>query len=283
MLKSNSTNAYSKIQTQSVFKLGMPVTIEAGYDGKNTLRFKGFITKISLSSPLVIECEGYSYQLQKKMINKQFVGSNLKSILQYLVQGTDIVLSNAIPNVPLHEVTFKNITAIQALEWIKTNMAMTIYFNFNELYAGLRYTAGTGKVINHRLNWNVANDKDLAFEVTPATKVNYQFVQRTKTGERKHANKMVGTDGVKHIRLKAIDVTSEFARRSLADKQRYEDNKALRGKLTTFLHPYNNLNDVSNISDGMYAEKKGRYIIESIEGSFGSSGGRETIGLDVQL
>lgn len=283
MLKAIKENtSYSKIQTGSVFTLGMPVTIEAGYDGKNYKRFEGFIAKIILSSPLVIECEGYSYLLQKKNINKQFVNTTLKGMLQYLTEGTAIVLSKHIPDVKLKEVIFRNITAIQALDWIKTNMLMTVYFNFNELYAGLRYTKTTGSVINHRLNWNVVNDKELSFNVEPPATVQYQFGQRAETGEKKRT-RIVGKEGVKELRVQGYDVTSEFAKSNLKDKQRFEDNKTLRGKITTFLFPFNNINDVSNISCGMYPEKKGKYIIESIEGSFSASGGRETIGLDIQV
>src|SRR5882762_1162378 len=53
---------YERVQTGLQFKEGMPVTINAGYNGRNDTRYRGFIRRINFTVPLELECEGYSYQ-----------------------------------------------------------------------------------------------------------------------------------------------------------------------------------------------------------------------------
>jgi hypothetical protein len=282
MLKSKDSNTYSRVQTGSQFKIGMPVTISCGYDGKNKIRFKGFIKKISLQSPLLIECEGYSYQLQLKRSSHNYTNISLRKILEDVVTGTDIKLSNSIPDVPVKETEFKNCTGIEILEYIKTKMLQTVYFEFDTLYVGLRYTEGFGKVVNHRLNWNTVDDKGLVFDVRPPAQVNYVLQQRKQTGEKHHVRTLQAGDE-KIVKMFGIDATSEHAKKIRDDLQKYNDNKAFSGKLVGFLEPMVTLNDISSISDSKYQDKAGRYVIEAIEGSFNNSGGRQNMEIGIKV
>src|SRR5205085_9261865 len=136
-----SGDVYENIQTGLQIKEGMKVEITAGYDDNNKTRFKGFVRRVNFSIPLEIECEGYSYQLRMiKDFSKSYKVTTVLNILKDLVKGTDIKLSNKIPDVPLHKIVFKNVTGTDVLDYLKKQCLLTCYFNYDELYVGLQQT-----------------------------------------------------------------------------------------------------------------------------------------------
>ncbi len=77
------------------------ITVLLGYDGKNEKRFEGFVKRVNMSIPVKVECEGYSYLLYNIMFNKTYSSVTVKQLLTDLCTGTEIVLSNEIPLIPL--------------------------------------------------------------------------------------------------------------------------------------------------------------------------------------
>jgi hypothetical protein len=80
------------VETAKVIEEGDKVLIKLGYNGSYKTEFTGFVSRVNFTSPLEVECEGYSYQLRQKTYLKTFKDAELLQVLKYLVQGTDIVL-----------------------------------------------------------------------------------------------------------------------------------------------------------------------------------------------
>lgn len=276
---------YKVVPSGMAFKEGSKISISCGYDGNNKIRFVGFINRINFKIPVEVECEGYSYQLKHRTpFTHTYSNAKLKSILSDLILGTDIVLSENIPDVTVTYARFSNCTGIQVLEWFKDKMLMTIYFQFNELYVGLRYTNTLGKTIKHRLNWNVIKDDDLLFEQNKeATKINVHLSAPLKSGGHQTLKSDSKTGNVKRIKVLGLDVNSDFGRKLKDDLEKKENHAGYTGKITTFLEPIVTVNDVSSITDAKYNERTGRYVIEGLEGRFNKNGGRQVcqIGINV--
>jgi hypothetical protein len=277
--------SYTIVPSGMAFKEGLKVLIEAGYNGINTKRFEGFINRINFKLPVELECEGYSYQLKKRPpFTGTFVNTPLKKLLEKLVQGTNILLSDKIPDVNVTYARFSNCSGLQVLDWLKDKMLLTAYFNYNSLYVGLRYTETVGNAINHRLNWNVIKDNDLLLEQNKQpTKINIELATTDKKGgyKRLPANTKIGNKKV--LRITAIDVASSFANQLQADKEKQANFAGYTGKLTTFLQPIAEKNDVSNIIDKKYQERNSKNIIEGIEGSLSKNGGRQLLQIGIAL
>ncbi len=281
------------VKTGLNFSEGMKVQIDCGYDGKNETRFKGFIKRINFTVPLEIECEGYSYQLNHKRVNKHYKNVKMKAILAELVQGTDIKLSKNIPDVLVEDAWFDNCTGLQVLEWFKHKMLQTVYFNMDELYVGLRYLSGYQKTayqqeplkVKHRLNWNVIKDNELLFEENKeGTKTIIHIQGAKKTGGYANVGNVKPSEtNVKKMRIYGINISNEFVKKVQEDKQLINNYKGYTGKITAFLEPIVDLNMVSVISDSNYPSRNGIYVIEGIEGSFSRSGGRQKIHVGINV
>ncbi|KAK6033562.1 tape measure domain protein [Ostertagia ostertagi] len=261
MLKSGG-DVYTRVESGLQFKEGMKVEVACGYNGNNLVRFKGFVRRINYTLPCEIECEGYSYQLRlKQNINKVYPkGTKMKTVLVDLVEGTDIKLSSRIPDVTVASaIVFKRATGVQVLDWFKDKMLQTVYFNYDELYVGLKETELKGTV-RHRLGWNVIKDNDLKFnDHKEHAEVKIQLQSRGVDGG---FVKEVYDTKYTNTKVKRVQVRFDAAYMA----QMAKDYKAsllgwgYEGMITTFAVPYVEPGMVDSIEDPRYQERNGRYF-----------------------
>ena len=284
MLKKEG-DVYQRIETGLQFEEGMEITIACGYDGTNRERFKGFIRQVKPNTPLEIECEGYSYLLRKKLsFNKSYkAGTKMKTVLNDLIAGTSIRLSNAIPDVTIGSpVNFSGKTAIQVLDWFKEQMLMTVYFNFEELYVGLKYT-NFKQTIKLRLGWNVVEDNDLKFNPKKqSSEVNISLSVKQKDGTTQYADPKSKSSEGKQVKMKVRLDDAAMKKLQEDQKQKYL-NRGYEGSLTAFLVPFAEPAMTVEIDDPKYPTRGGKYFIESVEGEYGSGGGRQKIKIEASL
>lgn len=279
MLKTTG-DQYKKVDTGLQLVEGMKVMIEAGYNGNNVKRFEGFIRRRNFSVPLEIECEGYSYQLRKKVgYNKSYAtNTKLKVLLNDLIQGTDIKLSALIPDITIESpVWFKNVSRIQVLDWLKDNMLLSAYFNYNELFVGLREQELKGEV-KLRLGWNTIKDNALKFNSEREyADVRIQLGKRNKDGSMNMTDdSAVNTTGVKIFKI-GVRLSAYWNEQIRASLKKHLLNVGYEGTITTFLIPFAEPGMKATIDDPRYQERKGSYFIESVDGELSPSGGRQKI------
>ena len=259
------------------FKEGDKVEVLLGYNTKNEKRFFGFVRRVKMGIPVELECEGYASQLYDIIFNKTYSTVTVKQLLKDLTAGTDIKLSTEIPEIPLKNIRFKNATGIQVLEYLKKEVSLAVYFNFDELFVGTLF----GKVqkrINVKIGWNTVKDDD--FQERKVDK-NLKIVVREKNakGEVKRTKSdLKKYDNEKDVKIKA-DIRANFLKEIVNRLQRQEDYKGYEGNIQLFLVPYANKGMVIDLDGGMFPEKSGSYFINSVQGEFGMSGGRQTVQL----
>lgn len=284
MLKTKG-DVYKRIETGLQFKEGLKITIACGYNGKNQLRFKGFIRQIKPNVPLEIECEGYSYQLRKiQSFNKSYkAGTKMRTVLEDLTKDTQIKLSKAIPDVTIESpVNFSGKSGIQVIDWFKEQMLMTAYFNFEELYVGLKYT-DLKRTIKLRLGWNVVDDNDLKFNPKKElTEVNISVSAKQKDGTTQYADPNSKGNGNKQVKMN-VRVDNNTLKKIQDDQKQKLLNRGYEGSLTAFLVPFAEPAMAIQIEDPKYPARSGKYFIEAVEGEFGSGGGRQKIKIEASL
>ncbi len=271
------------VPTGQVIKEGMKVGIMAGYNGDVVTRFLGFVRRVNSTIPVELECEGYSYQLSSiEGYTKSYASVTVKKLLSDLVQGTDIKLSPDIPDIPLKNIYFKNVKGTDVLEYLKDKCLLTVYFDFDVLYAGLQMTQMKGKR-NFRLGWNVIKDNELKFETSKQlSKVNIQIESRDKTGTKKKGKTNVKDGSVKTMKIRHI--YDEALLKKIAAQQREKlVYSGYKGKITAFLVPAVSPGMGADITDPKFSERQGLYFIEGVQMEFGPSGGRQKISIGAAL
>jgi hypothetical protein len=260
-----------------LIKEGDAVDVLLGYDGRNTRRFQGFVRRVVQGTPVHVECEGYAWLLYGIMFNKSYASTTAKQIVTDLCSGTEIKISNEIPNIPVQNVRFKNATGIQVLEYLKNEIKLAVYFNFDELYVGTLF-GKPKKTQKLRIGWNTIKDNNFKLqEVDRNVQINIvernakgQFT-RTKSDNNKYSN-------VKDVKIKT-PLPSEVLKDIASRLQNDSNYGGHQGDIEIFLEPDFEKGFVAEIDGFKYPEKSGRYFVESVKGSFSKSGGRQIIGL----
>lgn len=275
--KTEDLNVKNQKENIYQFKEGDKVDVSLGYNNKNEKRFVGFVRRVKMGIPVELECEGYGYLLYDVIFNKTYTNVMVKKLLQDLIAGTEIKLSNEIPDIPLKNVRFKNATGIQVLEWLKKECSLAVYFNFDELYVGTLF-GKIQKTVKIALNQNVIKDDDFQkrkvdknIKIVVREKDQAGKVKKTKSDEQKYSSD-------KELKIKA-GIPAQFLKEIVNRLQTQEDYKGYEGNIQLFLVPYVNKGMRIDYDGWMYREKTGSYFVQSVQGEFGMSGGRQTVQL----
>jgi hypothetical protein len=262
------------------FAKGDFVRVLLGYDNRNTLVFEGFVNRVNYTENLVLECEGYANQLREKYFSKSYQKTTLKQVLTDLIQGTDILLSPRIDDVPLTNVWFKNATAFKVLEWVQKELCCKVFFDGKYLYAGVSkfIYADPGRStapVRLRIGWNVINANALTLQQSESVQINILekdaagTIKKTKSESKKYSN-------VKEVKARE-GLPATYIKKIATELQGESDYSGYSGNIECFLEPHVFKCDKIELDDIRFPERTGSYFAEEIEGSFGAQGGRRTV------
>jgi hypothetical protein len=262
----------------TVFAEGDYITIDAGYNYDYKEIFKGYIRRVNYAQPLVLECEGFPYQLKDLMFNKSYKKTTLKQILNDVIKGTTIKLSPYIPDVNLSSLTFKNVPGLKMLEWFQKELLCAVWFDFDTLYVGASRYAVPKPTVKLRIGWNTAEDKELKRSQSD-TKVIINLVEKSSAGKVKRTKSEASRyDNIKEVKVRA-GLPDSFLRAVAAELQKKEDYRGYQGNVTAFLQPYFGKGYVCQIIDEKFPDRQGKYFVEAVEGDFSEKGGRQKLTL----
>lgn len=261
------------VDTAKKFKRGDKVTIMLGYNGKLKQEFIGFVSRVNFTTPCEIECEGYSYLIRKNNIHKTFVkGTTIRSVCEEVIKGTDITLSNAIPNIPLGSaLRIENGTGAKVLDYLKDNFKFAVYFNGSQLYVGLEETEPKAKV-KYKLGWNTIKDNGLKYHIADESRVKV-VLKTSKSDGGKSVYSTGDADGEVHEYV-VKNIASNNLKQIADDYLKQLKFNGYEGRLCAFLFPYCEHGFSAEIEDPKYSERSGTYFVCSVEIQFGTGGGR---------
>lgn len=122
--------------------VGDSIEIQLGYNGENYPEFKGYVTNVGASVPVVISCEDEMYMLRSmRLSGKQYESTSLKSILNENIKGYDLVID--------YDFTFgkltvqKGVSAYDLLMHLKKEYGIDSYFKDKSLHTGWQSDVAT--------------------------------------------------------------------------------------------------------------------------------------------
>lgn len=287
----NGKRAPGVVTVNTLFNDGDRIEIRLGYDYQLQTEFKGFIKRRNLQMPLVVECEGYSWQLKRNKINNTWKRITVKDLLKQAVAGTDIDPDKIIctVDITLANLAASNATGADIIKKIhqETDNNLSIYFIAPDvLWCGLVYSptaAGDDAFglnrVNYRLGYNVIRDNSLKERVLEDNVLIQGYVKKTSTGQKLYGEGTVGVLGqVRKFKKFLNRIVEAAVLKTLAQEKQYRKNYVgYEGKIYGFLAPYCLPGWTANVTDSRYPEKNGIYIIEATEIIFGQNGARRQV------
>ena len=264
----------SSTQTNIYFSQGNKVTINLAYNNTINQEFIGFISKITAGDQTEIELQGYEWQLRENITPKSYKTTTLIEVLKYITEGTDIVLmGDKIPNINMQNYVIPaNLTKIEALQQIKQNYGITIYFIDNKLYAGLDFTNYLGEV-KLSIGENTIKDNNLQYFNEDERKFKVRAVQVNKDNTKFETEVGDSNGELRTLFFYTAKSKADLEKLATAEMEKLKVS-GYTGKITTFLLPYIQHGMVANIRDINYPERDGKFEVRSIDLSFGTGGAR---------
>lgn len=285
--------------TAKKLERGDRIDIYLGYDADLRLEHTGYIYRVNYTTPVEIECEGFEFELRKDCPTKTWRSTDLKEVLEYLVQGTGIGMKeqqtleiktksgtvtykNTLPSVKLTNFVIKaGQTRLQVLQKIKDDYRLSINFMGANLWAGLTYTQNLGEV-KYRLDWNTLKDNELKYRDADDVKLKVKAVW-VKPDNTRTEVEIGDPDGqVRTAFFYDVSGKEDLKRIAKEEMEKYKYS-GYEGKITTFLQPYAIPGMVAALEDKRYGERKGNYYVIGTKVRFGTGGARRTVELGIKV
>ena len=280
----NKEQGFERQALETAIKVSDPVTISLGYkDVLIKTVFKGFVKSVFPNEPTVkIECEDAVYQIRKKRVNKNFVKTTLKDVLEYIVSGTSVSISGNIPSVGFDKFLLKNVNGAKALQKIKDEYGLTIYMNDNdELYAGLKYLIRPEKKVVYNLQKNVIKH-DLKFTSAENVRLQVKVIGVKKNNTK--VTVVVGDNDGEQRTIHRYNITDPKRLKEIGESELVKlKYSGFRGTITGFFVPFADRGMEGEIINPNFPERAGAYYIPRVEILYGIGGVRIKSELGIKL
>lgn len=251
--------------------VGDRVEISLGYNGSNNLEFTGYVHQIKASSPIELLCEDEMWQLKQEHIEKGWKKITLKEMLNFILPNSD---TSECPNIDLSPFTIQPMSKAKALEKLKDEFGIDVYFRDKKLFAGVPYTEKNPSHIKYHFQKNVPttmHQSGLTFVDKESVRIKFEAI--SKLEDNKELKVELGDkDGETHtVHFFNIKTKEELKKQAQIeiDKLKYS---GYRGVLKTFGVPIPKHNDVAELTDALFPDKNGKFFIDSVETNYGPSG-----------
>jgi hypothetical protein len=204
----------------------------------------------------------------------------MKTLIEYIIEGTQIKVKGQVPEIELKPYTLKNVTAAAALQKIKDDYGFHMYLRGTDLFVGLT-SATDSMVVKYEIGTNVIqNDLEWVSENDTRIKIKAVHIKKDNT----KVEEDYGDEDGELRTLYFYNVSSQADLKRLAEaearKYRYS---GFKGGLTAFLLPFAQVGNIARLTDAQFAERAGDYLIDKITTTYGTSGGRRKIELGLKV
>jgi hypothetical protein len=279
-------NKYIYEGDDALVKRGDKIELYAGYEPGLDLLFSGYISKVNNNVPIELLCEDEMYILKQTII-KNLTFPNKEITPPYTLKKLlDIILPKDLKREQLDceigKIRINEASCGKVLQVLRNDYGLYSYFKDGILYVGLPFQKELAQEQVFLFERQMITDgMDLKYLKKDDIKVQIKGVI---IGEDNKKTEYVYGDADGDLRTifqyggtKAqLDVKAN----SFLQQMNYT---GYYGSFTTFLIPTVTFGDYAIIDSYKYPERKGTYLIKSVETSFGVNGGRQKIELERKI
>lgn len=263
------------IKITDIIKVGDNVSIELGYDDNNQNVFDGYIKTIKASIPVEITCEDNMMLLKKNAIKKSFNKIDLKQLLINILpqdmkfKCIDFIFSNF---------RIDNATPSQVLDTLYNDFGLRSFFKNNILYVGLNVWAENSKKHYFSFQKDIIDPNNLEFVSAEDTMI--KVVATSIDDKNNRVSIEVGNKDGEQRTFFYYNINKAELEKIANNELEKLKFSGYKGSFQTFGEPFVKHGDVVVLSDKLYPEREGAYIVKSVNYTYNTSGYRQTINLD---
>lgn len=274
----------------SIFNVGDPVRIRAGYDLSYDVIYEGYVTYVKTGFPIQIICEDAMWLFKRQTYAKAFKDVTLKGLVDYLLSKitTKITVVNSFPDLKLGKFRIgKGATGADVFEELRKTYGISCYFRDNILYVGLVYShsssANYARKVDFFYKGNIIDD-DLLYRQKDQREFKIVGNVLIPGKDKKNFFKVeAGSSSGQAIQQYYFNLTHAQAQKMVdAALQRYKV-PGFEGGFMTFGRPFVRHGDTAVIHDSDIPERNGSYLVRKVTRRFSVSDGyKQEVELDIR-
>lgn len=254
-----------------------PVTVRLGYDDVNTEVFRGYVRDVSGEIPVRVECEDAMYLLKQGEVTKSYRSVSLSTLMSEVIAGAVPVQVTA--DQELGQFRISKASPAKVLQYLREKYFIRSFFREGTLYVGLAYVAALQRerkirfdrnVISHNLEFRMKDDIRLLLKGIILMPDNSR--QEIEVGDRDGEQRTFH-----YYNISKADATSQLE--AELERLRYT---GYRGTFTTFGRPDVRHGDIVDMTDPIYPDRQGRYLVRRVRTAFGTGGYRQEVELEAR-
>lgn len=254
-----------------------PVTVRLGYDDVNTEVFRGYVRDVSGEIPVRVECEDAMYLLKQGEVTKSYRSVSLSTLMSEVIAGAVPVQVTA--DQELGQFRISKASPAKVLQYLREKYFIRSFFREGTLYVGLAYVAALQRerkirfdrnVISHNLEFRLKEDIRLLLKGIILMPDNSR--QEIEVGDRDGEQRTFH-----YYNISKADATRQLE--AELERLRYT---GYRGTFTTFGRPDIRHGDIVDLTDPIYPDRQGRYLVRRVRTTFGTGGYRQEVELEAR-
>lgn len=259
-----------------VVRAGQEVIVRLGYDDVLVEEFRGYVSAISPRQPILIECQDEMWKLRQQSVSKSWRSIGLKALLKEL--APTVTLSNSVPDITLAPFRLDKVTVADALDTLKDQYGIAVFFRGPELYAGLPYMLD-----EEPFDWvygiqaNVASFGSLEYRRAEDVKVKLKAIS-IKSDNTREEVELGDSDGELHT-LHFYGLGKAELKKQAEAKMGLLKFDGYKGSFLAFGQPNPQHSGIVELEDEKYPERAGRYFIDQVVTMYGPGGYRREVTL----
>jgi hypothetical protein len=273
-------NKYIYEGDDALVKRGDKIELYAGYAPDLNLLFTGYISKVNNNVPIEILCEDEMYLLKQTIIkNKTYTSVSLQKLLTDILPST--IKFDAL-NAQLGKIRINEASCGKVLQVLRNDYGLYSYFKDSILYVGLPFQKDLAQTQLFLFERQMITD-GMDLKYLKKDDVQVQIKGIIIGDDNKRTEYIYGDPNGDLRTIFQYGGTKEQLDTKADSFLQQMNYTGYYGSFLTFLQPSVTPGDYAIIDSYKYPERKGTYLIKSVEISFGIGGGRQKIELERRI
>ncbi len=265
-----------------LLKKGMEVSVAIGYDDTNVEVFTGFISQISATIPLKIECEDQMWLLKQSSFTGSYPSVKSGDLISDMLENAG--LNNPLrvdANWDLGQFRISNTSPVKVLDKLKSEFFIKSWWRDGTLHTGLAYVAAQQRTRVIKFNKHVKPDSSLEYRRKEDVRIGLKglIIKPDNSREEIEVGEMDGDIRTFHY----YNLSKADAENRLKEELSRLVYDGYRGSFSTFGRPEIRHGDMLKLIDPDYPERDGNYLVKKVQINFGTSGYNQTIELESKV
>lgn len=271
-------------------KVGDAVKVELGYNFQFSTYYQGYVTSISVKTPVTIECQDAFWFLKQCSgsftLGKNSTLTNVLNQVKSVYNASNIkkqfnvdIAFNPLANTTIGSFRADRVSMAFVLNTLKEKLGIISFSRNNIIYSGLAYYDNQRNEVQRIFNYNIISDN---LEYRKASDIKIKLVVKSLDNKLLAPVEVGDADGDTRTYYVA-GMSSQSQMKTVGERElpRYKYTGWF-GSFQTFGDVFIKHGDVVELVDGIIADRNGKFFVKKVTTSFGTSGFRNSIELDRQ-